>query len=562
MGRSGRNKRAQNEKAAMQERGYGAKLAIWDSGQCDPKHCSGHWLAQKGYIRRCQIGTSFQGIALSHHGSRTLSPADYDTVQEHGLIVLDCSWNRTDEIHVSKLKARAGHCLLPFLVAANKINYGRPMKLNDAEAFAAALYIVGMEDEARQLLESFSYGEEFFRVNQHLLDLYQSCSDGPAVVAAQNKYLEQCREETKLKKAGLDGFDPYAGLDDSDEDDAEGEGDLEDCYKVQQVVDQDSSLVTAPDSGTGGEEEEKERLQKESSKKRVSFAIQLEQEQSGEHSAPDQEGKDVCSEVAFKQSGRRSQSGGMGRDEFTCAEGLENKIRAARKLKPAELKKELKILGLSLHGNKKDLFSRLIEALQSSNSSCGSSTKTETESGAVFCDNQVQPEEIKQVSAGIECMTVQEEELRAENATAWPISVPTDPRAIRQLKPNELRQCISDLGLPAQGNKKDLLLRLLAAASAETSKRSAQVPTEFERCETASDPPSNSLPPAQEIRKMKPSELKCCLKQFGLSTQGNKKELMRRLFALEKKTVEPTDNQESGSEAVETSQQVLHQALE
>ncbi len=211
-----------HERAARLERDFGAKLAMWDSNQCDPKHCSGHWLAQHGYVKRMPLGRSFQGVALSSFGTRTISPADREVVEAHGLIVLDCSWNRTEEISMQLLKCRGGHALLPFLVAANKINYGRPFKLNDAEAFAAALYIVGMREEAESLLESFSYGQEFFKINKHLLDEYAACENGEQVIAVQNQFLDEMKRRAQEKKVSSYD-DVYANLDIDDDDGGEEE---------------------------------------------------------------------------------------------------------------------------------------------------------------------------------------------------------------------------------------------------------------------------------------------------------------------------------------------------
>ena len=54
---------------------------------------------------------------------------------------------------------------VPYLLATNPVNYGKPWKLNCVEALAAAFYITGYEDYGRRLLEDFGWGESFWNVN-------------------------------------------------------------------------------------------------------------------------------------------------------------------------------------------------------------------------------------------------------------------------------------------------------------------------------------------------------------------------------------------------------------
>ena len=44
---------------------------------------------------------------------------------------------------------------LPFLVASNPVNYGKPFKLTSLEAFSAALFILGEVEYAKELLNIY-----------------------------------------------------------------------------------------------------------------------------------------------------------------------------------------------------------------------------------------------------------------------------------------------------------------------------------------------------------------------------------------------------------------------
>lgn len=93
--------------------------------------------------------------------------------------------------------------LLPFLIAANPINYGKPCKLSCVEAIAAAMFISGFKEEAKFLLSKFSWGHSFLELNDELLELYANCKSSQEILDAQKKYLEDS-EQARLDRDDRD----------------------------------------------------------------------------------------------------------------------------------------------------------------------------------------------------------------------------------------------------------------------------------------------------------------------------------------------------------------------
>ncbi|CAN0474533.1 unnamed protein product [Ectocarpus sp. 12 AP-2014] len=182
-------------------------LRMWDFEQCDVKKCTGRKLCRLGLVREMELGAPFAGLVLSPNGELTVSPADREVVETLGMSVIDCSWARLDEIPFHQMRS-GHHRLLPFLVAANPVNYGKPMKLTCAEAIAATLYIVGHQHEAVKVMDQFGWGAEFLRVNEDVLETYAACADGAEVVKAQAAFLARCEEEANSRRVSMEDMMP------------------------------------------------------------------------------------------------------------------------------------------------------------------------------------------------------------------------------------------------------------------------------------------------------------------------------------------------------------------
>ncbi|KAK2962250.1 putative 18S rRNA aminocarboxypropyltransferase [Blattamonas nauphoetae] len=168
------------------------KLAMWDFCQCDAKKCTGRKCARFKLLRELRANDHFGGIVLSPHAETTfVSPNDHDIVGKSGLAVIDCSWARIKELHLEKLKyPHANDRLVPFLIAANPINYGRPNTLSCVEALAAALWITGFSEDATYILSKFTWGHAFITLNAELLELYSSATDSDSIRQIEMEQVE------------------------------------------------------------------------------------------------------------------------------------------------------------------------------------------------------------------------------------------------------------------------------------------------------------------------------------------------------------------------------------
>ena len=126
-------------------------------------------------------------------------PGDYHLIHSDGLAVVDCSWNRLDDVLFERICSAAPR-LLPWLVAANPVNYGKPCKLNCAEALAAGLYISGYRDAAELVMNKFKWGHGFISLNRDVLESYMACKTGQEVLDTQHRWLTEGGPKASLRE--------------------------------------------------------------------------------------------------------------------------------------------------------------------------------------------------------------------------------------------------------------------------------------------------------------------------------------------------------------------------
>ncbi|KAF8518379.1 hypothetical protein BU17DRAFT_76139 [Hysterangium stoloniferum] len=174
---------------------------MWDFDHCDPRRCSGKKLSRLGLIKDLRVGQRFRGVVVTPEGKQPVSPSDRATVAAFGVAVVECSWARLSDVPFSKIRSPHER-LLPYLIATNPVNYGKPWRLNCVEALAAAFYITGFDKHAETLLEKFSWGHSFWEVNQHLIERYRACDTAAEVSQMQERVISEAQadyEESRRK---------------------------------------------------------------------------------------------------------------------------------------------------------------------------------------------------------------------------------------------------------------------------------------------------------------------------------------------------------------------------
>jgi pre-rRNA-processing protein TSR3 len=169
-----------------------------------------------------------------------VSPADKEIVGRDGIAVVECSWARIDDVPFSKIASPHerlrkyilflhiplvddGSLEVPYLLATNPTNYGKPWRLNCVEALAAAFYITGFDQHAETLLSLFGWGDSFWKVNgcssfaimllctdsnvdgSPYLKRYQTCASAEEVTVMQETIIAELQEsyEESRREKGL-----------------------------------------------------------------------------------------------------------------------------------------------------------------------------------------------------------------------------------------------------------------------------------------------------------------------------------------------------------------------
>lgn len=166
------------------------RLLVYHVSQDDPKKNTARKLAR---FELCELFDRVQmlprgAILLDPYSEKALSREDEQAARERGIVALDCSWKHAEEVFPHARERATGRAL-PYMLAANPVNWGKAMMLSTAEALAASAYILGEKEQAERLMSKFIWGPTFLALNKNPLDDYAAAKTSREVVEAMHQYV-------------------------------------------------------------------------------------------------------------------------------------------------------------------------------------------------------------------------------------------------------------------------------------------------------------------------------------------------------------------------------------
>lgn len=167
-------------------------LVVYHVSQDDPKKNTARKLARFGLVELVdRVARVPRGaVLLDPFAEKALSREDLPAASKRGVVALDCSW-KLAELVFPEARARCESRALPFLLAANPVNYGKPMMLSTVEALSASCHILGEPAQGDLLMSKFGWGHSFLSLNAAPLRDYAAAESSRDVVARMREYLPE-----------------------------------------------------------------------------------------------------------------------------------------------------------------------------------------------------------------------------------------------------------------------------------------------------------------------------------------------------------------------------------
>ncbi|MEM3003904.1 MAG: DUF367 family protein [Candidatus Bathyarchaeia archaeon] len=164
------------------------KILVYLMEQDDPKKCTSAKLIRFGLARpiRSRSMIPRRAMVLNPLADTVLLSSDREHIEHNGLVAIDCSWNRSEDVLTSRF--RGVRRRLPLLLPANPVSYGRVGRLSSAEALAASLIITGLSECGRKMLGVFKWGATFLTLNNEPLADYSQARDQREILEIERSY--------------------------------------------------------------------------------------------------------------------------------------------------------------------------------------------------------------------------------------------------------------------------------------------------------------------------------------------------------------------------------------